>query len=259
MNSHILRVLLVSPVFSSLTMAQCLEGVWQGNVTMPNAPESRAAIRESWLIARTSRWFEIMRGGTCDLRFSAGAGDRSRFEVAAIRRVDPDAGRWGAIDGHVVTNQRGRAVGPAATQASETPLSPGAVVLKVLVRNNANIRVQAFEVLLRAFCSSPLNGGFVTITSSVTNFPKLYGAIHFPDRVHLASRQYAAFRRRKTRPLRDPIPARAKAAWVRCTKPTILVYDGMWRSRFRRRASMNHPNLCTLYDIGPDYLVMELV
>jgi uncharacterized protein (TIGR03435 family) len=45
MNSHILRVLLLSPVLSLLTMAQSLEGVWQGNVTMPNAPESRAAIR----------------------------------------------------------------------------------------------------------------------------------------------------------------------------------------------------------------------
>ena len=45
MNNHILRVLLLSPVFSLLTMAQSLEGVWQGNVTMPNAPESRAAIR----------------------------------------------------------------------------------------------------------------------------------------------------------------------------------------------------------------------
>jgi hypothetical protein len=44
MNGHILRVLLLSPVFSLLT-AQSLEGVWQGNVTMPNAPESRAAIR----------------------------------------------------------------------------------------------------------------------------------------------------------------------------------------------------------------------
>lgn len=45
MNSHILRVLLLSPLFSLLTMAQSLEGVWQGNVTMPNAPASRAAIR----------------------------------------------------------------------------------------------------------------------------------------------------------------------------------------------------------------------
>src|SRR5438034_8592449 len=33
--------------------------------------------------------------------------------------------------------------------------------------------------------------------------------------------------------------------------------------RFKREAqviaSLNHPNICTLYDIGPDYLVMELV
>ena len=45
MNRHILRVLLSSAVFSLLTMAQSLVGVWQGTVTMPNAPESRAAIR----------------------------------------------------------------------------------------------------------------------------------------------------------------------------------------------------------------------
>jgi serine/threonine protein kinase len=35
------------------------------------------------------------------------------------------------------------------------------------------------------------------------------------------------------------------------------------RSRFEREAraisALNHPNICTLYDIGPDYLVMELV
>jgi hypothetical protein len=33
--------------------------------------------------------------------------------------------------------------------------------------------------------------------------------------------------------------------------------------RFEREAraiaSLNHPNICTLYDVGPDYLVMELV
>ena len=45
MKSHILRVLLLLPAFSLLAMAQSLEGVWQGNVTMPNAAESRAAIR----------------------------------------------------------------------------------------------------------------------------------------------------------------------------------------------------------------------
>ncbi|PYS27351.1 MAG: hypothetical protein DMG11_16665 [Acidobacteria bacterium] len=24
-------------------------------------------------------------------------------------------------------------------------------------------------------------------------------------------------------------------------------------------AALNHPNICTLYDVGPNYLVMELV
>ena len=27
----------------------------------------------------------------------------------------------------------------------------------------------------------------------------------------------------------------------------------------RPHASLNHPNICTLYDVGPNYLVMELV
>lgn len=45
MNSHTLRVLLLPAVFSVLVAAQSLEGVWQGNVTMPNTPESRAAVR----------------------------------------------------------------------------------------------------------------------------------------------------------------------------------------------------------------------
>ncbi len=43
----------------------------------------------------------------------------------------------------------------------------------------------------------------------------------------------------------------------------IKVYPEPLRGRFEREAraisALNHPNICTLYDIGPDYLVMELV
>jgi len=43
----------------------------------------------------------------------------------------------------------------------------------------------------------------------------------------------------------------------------IKVMTEAFRGRFQREAHMiaklNHPNVCTLYDVGPDYLVMELV
>ena len=43
----------------------------------------------------------------------------------------------------------------------------------------------------------------------------------------------------------------------------IKVYLEPLQARFEREAraisALNHPNICTLYDIGPDYLVMELV
>src|SRR5580700_5896111 len=43
----------------------------------------------------------------------------------------------------------------------------------------------------------------------------------------------------------------------------IKVVDQRFTERFEREAraisSLNHPNICTLYDIGPNYLVMELV
>lgn len=43
----------------------------------------------------------------------------------------------------------------------------------------------------------------------------------------------------------------------------IKVSDGKFSGRFEREAravgSLNHPNICQLYDVGPNYLVMELI
>src|ERR1700688_167190 len=43
----------------------------------------------------------------------------------------------------------------------------------------------------------------------------------------------------------------------------IKVSAREFNDRFEREAraisSLNHPNICTLYDVGPSYLVMELV
>ncbi len=43
----------------------------------------------------------------------------------------------------------------------------------------------------------------------------------------------------------------------------IKILNAQFTERFEREAravaALNHPNICALYDIGPDYLVMELV
>src|SRR6202043_2814086 len=43
----------------------------------------------------------------------------------------------------------------------------------------------------------------------------------------------------------------------------IKVSKEQFSERFEREArtvaALNHPNICTLYDVGPDYLVMEYV
>jgi serine/threonine protein kinase len=43
----------------------------------------------------------------------------------------------------------------------------------------------------------------------------------------------------------------------------VKVSSERFNDRFEREArliaALNHPNICTLYDVGPDYLVMELV
>src|SRR5258708_39824037 len=43
----------------------------------------------------------------------------------------------------------------------------------------------------------------------------------------------------------------------------IKVSQGQFSDRFEREAravaALNHPNICHLYDVGPNYLVMELI
>ena len=45
--------------------------------------------------------------------------------------------------------------------------------------------------------------------------------------------------------------------------PAELAHHAELRARFEREAktisSLNHPNICALYDVGEDYLVMELL
>ena len=36
-------------------------------------------------------------------------------------------------------------------------------------------------------------------------------------------------------------------------------FSARFESEARAIAALNHPNICTLYDIGPGYLIMELV
>src|ERR1700692_455526 len=36
-------------------------------------------------------------------------------------------------------------------------------------------------------------------------------------------------------------------------------HNARFQQEARAIAALNHPNICTLHDIGPDYLVMELV
>jgi serine/threonine protein kinase len=55
-----------------------------------------------------------------------------------------------------------------------------------------------------------------------------------------------------------------KASDTRLGRPVAIKFlRAGFTSRFRREAravaALNHPHICTLYDLGPDYLVMEYV
>ena len=42
-------------------------------------------------------------------------------------------------------------------------------------------------------------------------------------------------------------------------KVSLTQFSGRFEREARAIAAMNHPHICTLYDVGPNYLVMELV
>src|SRR6185312_10277891 len=42
-------------------------------------------------------------------------------------------------------------------------------------------------------------------------------------------------------------------------KTTQEQFSARFQREARAIASLNHPNICTLHDVGPNYLVMELV
>ena len=42
-------------------------------------------------------------------------------------------------------------------------------------------------------------------------------------------------------------------------KTSFQRFDERFQSEARAIAALNHPNVCQVYDVGPDYLVMELV
>src|SRR5262245_59643061 len=56
------------------------------------------------------------------------------------------------------------------------------------------------------------------------------------------------YRARDTRVLRDV-----------AIKNSAERFSERFEREARAIAALNHPNVCTLYDVGPDYLVMELV
>src|SRR5689334_8291587 len=80
-----------------------------------------------------------------------------------------------------------------------------------------------------------------------------------------------------SRPAPDSAPTRswplsAPVAWAKSTRPATRASPApspskicaeQFSERFEREAraisALNHPNICTLHDVGPNYLVMEYI
>ena len=74
------------------------------------------------------------------------------------------------------------------------------------------------------------------------------------------------------RPVPGECPDSAQGAWAKCIAPSIArlgrevaikISTEPFSDRFEREAravaALNHPNVCTVHDVGPNYLVMELI
>ena len=72
----------------------------------------------------------------------------------------------------------------------------------------------------------------------------------------ISNRQATERWRGRRRSLFSPHRYRRQAVAIKITRE-------QFSARFEREAraisALNHPNVCTLYDVGPNYLVMELV
>src|SRR5215831_11020127 len=92
-----------------------------------------------------------------------------------------------------------------------------------------------------------------------------------PDQVKSINHSYAALRRRQARPYEIVAPLGVggmgevwKARDTRLNRIVALKrLKARHSARFEREAraiaALNHPHICQIHDIGPDYLVLEYI
>ena len=61
------------------------------------------------------------------------------------------------------------------------------------------------------------------------------------------------------RTLRDPQTLHSAGALIVAIKTPAEKFSARFEGEARAVAALNHPHICQLYDVGPDYLVMEYV